>query len=326
MKRADAKKVRERRILDLIYADRSVVSIIPSERPDFIIGHPNRTTFGVEITEFYNSETDARMERIPDYNSELLGGSDFRHRDDARRITLSKVDILTANNEVFASQIDSIIQKLPSLFECSGNLAAIVRGKAEKLAEPQVALSHVNLIVHDRTRVLGHMLREDFFHLYFLSELRATIAASPFREVFFLTKMKDESGFIPLKMLLLMAEAFFFNAIYTSRIGEMQHLQPVNEFELFASYLAGKVHGLVLFREAEDGPEVIFGDSGFLVAPDRSPTIRFYQDGTYPDDARPPNLELASQLGKEFMAALAEHWTSNTFVTPLLFPTKRFAE
>jgi len=45
------KKGRERKILDLIYADRHVEDIMPSERPDFILRHRYGNRFGVEIAE-----------------------------------------------------------------------------------------------------------------------------------------------------------------------------------------------------------------------------------------------------------------------------------
>jgi len=161
LEQSDPKKARERKILELVYANRSVADIVPSERPDFIIHRHDGTMFGVEIAELYHSETDARLERIPDYYSELLNGGNFRHRDDARLITVGKIDILTPSNEVVCSQVEAIIQEVRSPAECALSLGAMVRSKAAKLAQHQPALSHINLIVHDRTNILGHIPRED---------------------------------------------------------------------------------------------------------------------------------------------------------------------
>jgi hypothetical protein len=318
----DAKKLRERKILDLVYADRRIEEIIPSERPDFLLRCRGGQQFGVEIAELYHSQTTARLDRIPDYSSELLGGGDFRHKDDARHIKVGKVDILTQENEVKYSQIDAIIQDAPAVVECARGLSAMIRAKADKLGVTSSVLSHTNLILHDRTNVLPTISREEFFRRYFLPELRAALAAAPFREVFFLTKMKDGPGFVPLKMLLLMAEAYFFNAIYTATEASLR-FPDVAELEVFGSYLATLVKGPVLFRQADDGTEVVYGDSGFFIAPDRSVYVRMYCDLPFPDSARAPRDHL-DRLGPEFIGKLEEHRSSNTFITPLLFPTKPF--
>ena len=179
---------------------------MPSERPDFILRHRCGNRFGVEIAELYHSQTTARLERIPDYSAELLSGGRFRHKDDAAQIKVGKVDILTEHNEVVCSQVEAIIHDAPSLAACAQSLAAMIRVKSEKLASRPAFLSHINLIVHDRTNVLSATPPEQFFRLYFQPELRASLAAAAFPEVLFLTKMKDGTGFIPLKTLLLMAE------------------------------------------------------------------------------------------------------------------------
>ena len=206
--------------------------------------------------------------------------------------------------------------------ECARSLAALICAKTGKLENSLATLSHINLLICDRTNVLSTMPKEEFFRLYYVAELRAAVAAAPFREVLFVAKMRDATGFVPLKTLLLMAEVYFFNAIYTAMESRGIFAPPRAELEVFGSYFAGRVKGPVLFREAADGTEVIYGDSGFFVAQDRSIFVRTYQDGFFPDDARAPDASLAGRLGSDFMGRLAELHASNTFVTPLLFPTK----
>lgn len=324
MENAEAKKARERKILDLIYADRPTEEIVPSERPDFIIHRHGGGPFGVEIAELYHSQSTARLERIPEYREELLSGRGFRHKEDAQQIKVGKVDILTADNEVVYSQVEEIIQDAPSHADCARSLAARIGSKTHKLNNPPPSLSHTNLVINDRTNVLSTVSAEQFFQRYFLPELRAAISAAPFREIFFLTKVKDATGFIPLKTLFFMAEVYFFNAVYTATESHRLLEEPRAELEVFGSYLSPHVNGPVLFREGEDGMEVIYGDSGFLVARDRSIYVRNYQDNPFPADARLPEAGLASRLGPDFTAKLTEHRSTNTFITPLLFQTKRF--
>ncbi|MGD1092499.1 MAG: hypothetical protein ABSB35_10985 [Bryobacteraceae bacterium] len=317
---ADAKKQRERAILDLIYASRQVDDVAPSERPDFVLRHRCGFHFGVEIAELYHSQTTARLERIPEYAGELLSGGRFRHKDDAGRIKVGRVDILSDRNEVVYSQVEAIIQDAPPVAECARTLAALIAAKTEKLASPPTILAHVNLLIHDRTNVLFMVPREKFFQLYFQPELKSALASTQFREVFFLTKMKDGTGFVPLKMLWLMSEVYFFNAIYTATESHARFTPARYELEVFASYFGDRVKGPVLFRVDAGGMEVIYGDAGFLVAADKSVFVRTYQDDPFPADARPPERGLADQLGPDFMGKLTEHHASNTFVSGICFP------
>jgi hypothetical protein len=61
----NAKKLRERKILDLVYEGRRVEEIVPSERPDFLVRTRESCQFGVEIAELYLSETIARSIGYP---------------------------------------------------------------------------------------------------------------------------------------------------------------------------------------------------------------------------------------------------------------------
>ena len=54
-----------------------------SESPDFTLQHRNeQECFGVEATEFYLTDSDARIRNIPGYMSSLFAGGQARHRDD----------------------------------------------------------------------------------------------------------------------------------------------------------------------------------------------------------------------------------------------------
>ena len=107
------KKKREREILGLIYADRQVEDATPSEAPDFLVRITgDREQFGVEIAEFYDSQTNARLDRVPDYVHGLLAGGDCRHKDDREALTFDSIDILRGD-EVFEKGVRAIIQEVP---------------------------------------------------------------------------------------------------------------------------------------------------------------------------------------------------------------------
>jgi len=70
---AAEKKQDERRVFDLVYASERFDEVIPNENPDFLLRRePGMPCFGVEITEYHVSETDARLDRLPAYSTDLL--------------------------------------------------------------------------------------------------------------------------------------------------------------------------------------------------------------------------------------------------------------
>jgi hypothetical protein len=86
----DLKKKKERRIFDLVYADRSFDEIKDFESPDFLVrSFPRTPYFGVEVTEQYLTETNARIDNISGYSGQLLDGGAFKHKDDRKVLDIT---------------------------------------------------------------------------------------------------------------------------------------------------------------------------------------------------------------------------------------------
>jgi hypothetical protein len=86
----DAKKEREREVFNVVYGRRGLYEVVPSERPDFLARyHARASYFGVEIAEFFHSETNARIQRIPGYAATSpadITGTDLVNQMDVRFI------------------------------------------------------------------------------------------------------------------------------------------------------------------------------------------------------------------------------------------------
>lgn len=316
------KKQREREILDLVYTGRTIQEIIASERPDFLIRGATGAQFGVEVAEIYDSQTTARLERIPEYAIELLSGGGFRHKDDIAHTSVGKIDILDKNDDVVDGHIDAIIREIPTTVDCARALAALIETKTRKLVEPASSLTHINLILRDRAAIPEMTSMEPFYRLYFIPELIRALSFTYFREVFFVATTKGITGYVPLKLLMFLAELYFFNAAYVSLDGSRGFPITAPDTEVFGSYFATLVTEPVLFRQEPAGDEVIYGECGLLVTPDNSVKIRGYHDNSLPNDARAVSTELAENLNKEFIDKLATFKSSNTFVTSLFFPSE----
>src|SRR4051812_49232933 len=76
-------KDRERKTLRMVYDEADFELIQEFEKPDFLLRRSSEEPiFGVEVTDFYYSESEARLENIDKYFAELLAGRPHRHKDD----------------------------------------------------------------------------------------------------------------------------------------------------------------------------------------------------------------------------------------------------
>jgi hypothetical protein len=317
----DTKKSRERRIFDLVYGERSFNDVTQHENPDFLVRHlRDAPVFGVEVTEYYHSETDARMDRIAGYVSHLLEGHDFRHKDDRKTLTVSKINIIRPDETIHAEDVPAIIQEVPQPSEGGRQLAERISQKAIRIRDSTTRISHANLIVRDRSGFLRLIPKSDFYQIYFGPELRTVIASAPFREIFLVTDLQDELVFARLKMLHLLAEAYLFNGAILKHGLAKRISKEVDDTDLFAAYLGSTVSSQVLVHQDALGKEVIFGDSGILIGDDKRVTVRLHSDYPIASDAVAPTLDWEGILGTQFVTMLSEYRESRTFSTEAVFP------
>jgi hypothetical protein len=324
MMNVNNKKHEERRIFDLIYADCSFDEVKDCENPDFLVRYsPNTPYFGVEVTKYYLSETDARIDNIPYYSTQLLNGKGFKHKDD--RQVISKVDIINDNGTVFVKDVPAIFQELPQPSKCANDIARRISFKASRLQDSMVEISHTNLIINDKTGLLRKINKKNFYGTYFIPELIEAISASPFREIFLVTFLQDEHVYAPLKMLYLLAEVYLFNAVIVDKGYDKNIPSEICDAELFAAYLNSTVIYNVLIHRDTAGTEIIFGDSGILIGNDNSVTVRLHSDYPIHSDAKLPNIEWQAILGDNFDDVMRDYRKSNIFSTGAVFPVKQCA-
>ncbi len=205
------RKDRERAILELVYDLDHFAAVWESEKPDFKLRHQNEEEFfGVEITEFYLFESDARIKSIPGYLSELFAGGKPRHRDDVDSLKVTKARLRRAG-ESEDELIDVIKRELPEVPACVRMIAAAIEQKDQKLMSYESGLNHVNLIMLDHGHRLMTLSPEYFYSFFFTPDLCATLARTGFREIFFVTVFKEQGRvYIPLKLLYLLSHFYMF--------------------------------------------------------------------------------------------------------------------
>jgi hypothetical protein len=170
-------------------------SVRDSESSDFVLQHHNQNEcFGVEVTEFYLTGSDARIRNISGYMPSLFAGGPARHREDVdalkvRKATLTRAD--GSGDEI----IDVISRKLPEVSTYVRMVTDVIERKDQKVAIYEHKLSHVNLVILDHGNRLITVSSEQFYPLFYTADLRKTLAQTGFREVFFVTTLEGREEY-----------------------------------------------------------------------------------------------------------------------------------
>lgn len=317
----ESKKEREREIVELVYGFRRLFKIDDSEQPDFIARlAPVDEPFGIEVTEFFHSESSARLDRIPGYVPDLLGGGPFRHKADRQSLTVDKVQILSGS-EVRLCNVPAIIQEVPPAREYAARVAEIVHVKNEKLGPAFQKLRHINLIIRDRTGLLGYRKTSDFYSQYCTEALRTAIFGSSFREVYFVARFSTGEVFLPLKMIATLAQLYFFRAALqdTALLGDLH--PESNCIPSFGGYLRAMVSGGVSVRGDGRECEVIYGDTGFLLDAELRPQLRMYCDAPL-GASGDPNPSTLRALDASICEQVRSFEQKNTFSSGIAFSVR----
>ena len=124
----DVKKNKERTIFDFVYSDRVFDSVTPTEEPDFKVKNADGE-FGVEITEFYFSQSRARIKNIPGYAGEILNEKRYRHKDDIVSLKVEEVTVLPGDDRRPSFQVDGIIEQQPRIDEYVNKISELIENK-----------------------------------------------------------------------------------------------------------------------------------------------------------------------------------------------------
>jgi hypothetical protein len=277
------KKQRERDILDEVYAHRNLFEVQPHESPDFLLRtHPNANRFGVEITEFYLTQSEARLERIEGYFQDLLDGGDVRHKDDHANFKVTKVSITSKEGDVRATDVPVILHEGYRLGDFVAGVAETIGKKDRVIDDAPEGLTHINLIVRDRHQMLRSRSYRDFHFLCCTPELQQAVFTSRFREVFLITSFEEGEAFIPLKTVMTMAKIYMAVG-FLEASDHKDCIKTFNDFmRWFARYLSTIAAGEVRLREEGKDIEVLYGNSGFIITKSRT-TIHDHADFALPD-------------------------------------------
>jgi hypothetical protein len=312
------RKDRERAILEMIYDVDQFDSVRNSESPDFTLQHRSEQEyFGVEITEFYLTDSDARIRSLPGYMTSLFAGGQVRHKDDIDALKVGKATLTRADGSG-EEIIDVISRKLPGVSTYAQMVAAAIERKDQKMATYKRGLSHVSLIVLDQGKRLITASPEHFYSLFFNSELRNVLARTEFREIFFVTVLRDTKRvYIPLKSLFLLSEFYMFYWALDQYEGDKKYDSIRTEVELFVEFMRRRSVSIDILERADEGIELLWGNSGILVNASGI-TVRNYADYALPRGIDTSHIRARDSLLEPSFFTFWEDFTEqNTFVSDM---------
>ncbi len=306
----------------MVYGPGELGSLDDSERPDFIATLPGvGDPFGIEVTEFYLSESDARLRNIRGYLSDIFGHGRYRHVDDHKFLKVDEVTI-TPTDGGDGRRVPAIIQTFPDTSEHLRQLAEVIRSKGSK-ARGYQRLQHLNLIVLDHLDRWGTLSSASLCRTLTSAHIPAAFWSSPYREIFYVTSLSgDRWVYVPLGLHCLLAEAFAVDRVIASSLKPTtDHAREL--LQVLSHHLALRSVLPVLTRGAEVEFEVLHRRYGLLLPPGKGMIVRDYADHTYPYDACPlAPLSQSSLSWRIIGQRIRRHHEKHGFECDIIVPAK----
>jgi hypothetical protein len=256
------RKESERSILRLIYDESVYAEVLDYERPDFLLRHYDcPESFGVEVTELYHSGTSARLHNLPDYLMRLIDGGTHLHHDDVGELKVAEAKLYNPDGSVAETTL-GVMYKSPSVAEMVRRVISIIENKSDKFLSYLSGLSHVNLIICNREDTF-FPLDIPGFHRYFITDpLKRALARAPFREIFFISEMKDRTRYyFPLKLCVLFSEFVMFRGAFYSIYQPLDWMDKEDRMmNLFALVMQRRGYPVYLFNHG-GALEVVLGQA-----------------------------------------------------------------
>jgi hypothetical protein len=314
-------KAREKAILNMIYEDNQFAEIATGEAPDFQLTNKGEaSTFGVEITEFYHSQSTARVRNIPRYVTEVVDQGRYRHKEDMIALPVCEATLVRAGEP--DRRIEGLFYEAPDVAQYVHRVAEVLREKNKQLGQYAGGLTHVNLIIFDTETRLSRVRAGQFYACFFTPGLKAALSRSGYREVYFITKLDaDRWVYIPLNLMLLLSEVYLFDYVLVTYYASLC-ASPTQELYLFAQYLKRKTTREIYIRQAEIGTEVIYGGYGVTLSQHKDLTVKDYADYQVPQDSYLLRLEPVAPFDTTFDSRVSESCEHNVFVSELAFNVK----
>jgi hypothetical protein len=212
----------ERRAFDQAYRSHDQWTVAPSESPDFICLRGGIPVLGVEVTELWQHETDARLSKISGYFDSLLDGGKVAHKDDRAIAKVETIQLMPKNSLEPIAEVPAIARKHPSPAERAKLLNTALEVKEGRVSDYLGRCGHVDLLVDDRSMLFWFSDFEQLIRPISGNSVRKGVTRSGFREVFLLAYSEGGRRVrVPLKASLLMEDLVVLEELLSEEVSEL---------------------------------------------------------------------------------------------------------
>ncbi len=270
-------KMTERKMIDAVYGNHSL-RIEGSERPDFKCSGDGIEDFGIEVTEFFNTESDARLLKIPKYAVELIKSGNYRHKDDIDEIPVKDVvyHVAATGQKI---PLKGILRPVPTHSEVVQKCLAKIIEKNGKHTKYNKSFPAIDLIVGDTDSVMRFSAIQELLEPIFFSPNAEEVIKSPYREIYVITR-KNEIGKVgvPLRGNLFLSETLLFTKVYQEYQDHTRGANTVGEYlQSLAKHLVDRFP-MTLYRIENDDWSFMAGTTAWKFTYDQNIAI---SDMTY---------------------------------------------
>jgi hypothetical protein len=219
------KKDREHQILNMVYDPEERMKAIASEGPDFIVDCLPAAIFGVEITEFYFTDSEARLRNIPGYFTQIMDKGEYKHKNDKKELKVDEV-LYTSSKDNSSKTIRAIMHPVPPIDEYTNGICDAIETKNIKAVHYNAELDFIDLVIYDTYGYLSiHPHKDGLYKSLFNDRVNKLIRETLFREIYLISKNSDlELIHVPLKGMFFFAETrwlMYYVAKYHEDLLEM---------------------------------------------------------------------------------------------------------
>jgi hypothetical protein len=262
-------KKEERKAFDAVFRDLPV-TVSEGEEPDFVCSQNGVPCFGVEVTRFFWTESDARLQNIRGYASDLIAGGEYRHKDDITEIRVEDV-VYHSVSTGRSIPLKAIGRQIPLLHASVPKLLGAIAGKNAKVVKYHQRVDPVDLIIADVQSVCRFNTIQDILELIVVSAGSAAIYDSPFREVYLIARCHYKGTvYVPLRANLLLSEVALFADAFRAFRKELGVSATLGDYlEHLGAHLVTRFPGVMYYNDPVGGARFVFGSISWGLTPEQ---------------------------------------------------------
>lgn len=201
----------EKWILDMIFQESDITK---SEQPDFIIKKSNSIVFGVEITQLFFDESNARVHCNPKFFDSINKDGTLSNKKDESNLKVVTLTSIPKTKDEKPITVKGIVNKNPpNIPDILNRLCEVIETKDLKFEGYNKDLSYIDLIIFDYEHPFISRKAINFnYRLLYIDRLKKAVVNTNFREIYLITQFDtNELEYIDLRTEYFIEMFYLYN-------------------------------------------------------------------------------------------------------------------